>query len=59
MSDANHGLPIYHRDPDFGRSYRTPGESLPKFAPPAGWWVLPAMVAGIAGWGALFWTVLL
>ena len=59
MSDATHGLPIYQRDPDFGRAYRGPGESVPNLRLPAGWWLLPAVVTGAAGWVALFWAIFL
>ena len=56
MADATHGLPVYCPDPEFGRAYRAPGESVPSYRLPAGWWLLPAMLLGLAGWVALFWA---
>lgn len=59
MTDATHGLPVYNPDPDFGRSYRAPGEAVPEVQLPAGWWLLPAVVTGTVGWAMLFWALFL
>ena len=54
MSDATHGLPIHRPDPefghDFGRSYAMPGESIPQIGFARGWWLVPSMLFGLAGW---------
>ncbi|MEN9410365.1 MAG: hypothetical protein RL216_2339 [Pseudomonadota bacterium] len=58
MSDATQGLPISRQDPDFGRTYLAPGETVPDLDLPPGWWLVPVMISGLAGWIALFWAVL-
>lgn len=54
MSDATHGLPIHRPDPEFGRAYVRPGESVPRLALVRGWWLLPCVIGGLAGWVFLF-----
>ena len=59
MTDATHGLPIHgEADPTFGRSYAVRGEYTPTFTLPAGWWIVPAVLLGTAGWAALFMAVI-
>lgn len=58
MSDATHGLPIHTPDPDFGRNYLVQGDVVPEFRLARGWWVLPMMAGGIAGWALLLRAVL-
>lgn len=50
MSDATHGLPIHTPDPDFGRVYPFPGETMPDWCLSPGWWLLPMLAGGVAGW---------
>lgn len=57
MTDATHGLPIYEPNPDFGRAYRAAGDTVPSFRLPAGWWILPSVMGGVAGWAMLFKTL--
>ena len=54
MTDATHGLPKYEPNPDFGRSYRAVGDTVPSFRLPEGWWILPSVLGGAAGWALLF-----
>ncbi|ESW61968.1 MAG: hypothetical protein Q27BPR15_03765 [Rhodobacter sp. CACIA14H1] len=54
MTDATHGLPTYDTNPDFGRAYRVAGDTVPSFSLPAGWWILPSVMGGAAGWALLF-----
>ncbi|MBD1203332.1 MAG: hypothetical protein O9292_03445 [Rhodobacteraceae bacterium] len=54
MSDATHGLPIHRPDPDFGRAYGRPGDAAPRLGLPSGWWLLPSLAGGLAGWVILF-----
>lgn len=53
MSDATHGLPIHTPDPDFGRAYQRPGEVMPQLRLSRGWWLLPMLAGGLAGWALI------
>lgn len=57
MSDATHGLPIHTPDPDFGRVYQRPGEAIPELRLRSGWWLLPMLAGGVAGWAVLLDTI--
>jgi hypothetical protein len=37
-------------DPCFGRNYAVRGEKVPEFRMPPGWWLLPSVIGGAAGW---------
>lgn len=50
MSDATHGLPVHRPDPEFGRPYALAHEDIPRIGLPQGWWLLPMLTGGIAGW---------
>ena len=54
MSDTTHGLPIHQPDPEFGRPYGLAHDGIPKLALPRGWWLLPMVIGGLAGWVILF-----
>jgi hypothetical protein len=51
-------MPGAANDVTFGRSYAVRGESVPEFRMPPGWWLLPAVIGGIAGWAILISAVL-
>lgn len=53
MSDATRGLPIHRPDPDFGRIYMHPADVLPEVQLGRGWWLLPMLAGGLAGWAVL------
>lgn len=55
MNDATRGLPVKTSDPDFGRFYHHPGEKLPRLELRVGpgWWLLPMLFGGVAGWSML------
>ena len=53
MSDATHTLPQGGDDAAFGRCYAARGDATPEFHMPPGWWLLPAVIGGAAGWIAL------
>lgn len=57
MSDATHGFAIHRPDPefgqDYGRAYALPGESIPRIGLARGWWLVPSLAFGLAGWGFL------
>jgi hypothetical protein len=50
MQNAFQTMPAAMNDVSFGRSYVVQGEKVPEFRMPPGWWLLPALVGGIAGW---------
>lgn len=54
MTDLTNGLPKYDANPDFGRAYQVAGDAVPTFRLPAGWWILPSVLGGLAGWILLF-----
>jgi hypothetical protein len=54
MSNAIQTIPCAGDDVAFGRNYAVRGEAMPEFQMPSGWWLLPAMLGGAAGWVALF-----
>lgn len=59
MTDATHGLPMNSKaDPTFGRPYAVRGDRVPTLHLPAGWWLVPAVLTGSAGWVALFLAVM-
>lgn len=50
MQTAFQAMPGNVNDVTFGRSYAVRGDSVPEFRMPPGWWLLPALIGGIAGW---------
>ena len=50
MQTAFQTIPGAANDVTFGRSYSVRGDSVPEFRMPPGWWLLPALIGGIAGW---------
>jgi hypothetical protein len=53
MQNTFQAMPGAANDVTFGRSYAVRGESVPEFRMPPGWWLLPALIGGIAGWALL------
>lgn len=56
----SHAIQTYAGNADdalFGRSYAPRGEVTPEFRLPAGWWLLPAVIGGAAGWFSLITAV--
>ena len=59
MTNATHRLPFHgETDPTFGRPYAVRGDCIPTLHLPAGWWIVPAVLTGSAGWVALFLAVM-
>ena len=60
MTNATQGLPVKTPDPDFGRFYHHPGDTLPRLEMrlSRGWWLLPMLAGGISGWILLIGAVL-
>ncbi|NGQ90084.1 hypothetical protein G5V65_04190 [Rhodobacter sp. HX-7-19] len=53
MNHAINELNANAIDPMFGRSYAARGDVMPEFRMPQGWWLVPAVLGGAAGWAAL------
>lgn len=56
----SHAIQTYAGTADdamFGRSYAPRGEVAPEIRLPAGWWLVPAVLGGAAGWVALITAV--
>lgn len=53
MHNAIQTVPAMGDDVAFGRHYAVRGDAAPEFQMPSGWWLLPAMLGGAAGWISL------